>query len=151
MVSANIEWIRSSIFWNLSHLQFSEKLRSSSISWKVEVIFHFLKNWGLLPFSEKLRSSSISWSWGRLPSPEKIGVIFVFLKNWGCLPFLENLRSSSISWKIDIVFHFVRSDLDSVKLFNQLLESQFCCIKLYWNYASSISWKIEVVFHCLTN
>jgi hypothetical protein len=29
---------------------------------KCLVLFHFLKNWGRLPFSEKLRLSSISWS-----------------------------------------------------------------------------------------
>ena len=99
------------------------KLRLSSISWKIEVVFHFLKNWGRLsfpkivaifyfpknwgrlPFPEKFRSSSISWYWGHLLFPEKlrsssiswkIEVVIHFLKNWGRLPFPEKLRSSSI-------------------------------------------------------
>ena len=59
-------------------------MRLSSISKKIEVIFHLQKNWGGLPFTKKNR--------GRLPSTRKIEVIF----------YLEKLRSSSICTKIDL-------------------------------------------------
>ena len=50
----------------------------------------------------------------------------------------EKLRSSSIFWKVEVVFHFVRTDLDSVKLVYQLLESQFCCKQLFWYYSGRV-------------
>ena len=32
----------------------------------------------------------------------------------------------------------MRTDLDSAKLIDQLLKSQFCCKKLFWNYSGRV-------------
>ena len=47
------------------------------------------------------------------------------------LHFLK-IESFSISWKIEVLFH-----LDSGKLVEQLLESQFCCRELFLYFSGS--------------
>ena len=70
------------------------KLRSSSIFKKIEVVFHLQNYWGRLSFSKKLRLSSIFIN---------IEVIFYLQKKWGCLPFSKVLRLSSVFKNIDVL------------------------------------------------
>ena len=90
-------------------------LRSSSISKNIEVVLHVPDYWGCLPFSKILQSSSIF---------QNIEVVFHFPKYWGRLPFGK---------KIEVVFQ-----MESAQLVEQVLQSKFCCKKLFWYYSGRV-------------
>ena len=83
-----LSMLRSSFFWknNLCRLQFQKKWGRLPFQ-KVEVVVHFRKNGGRLQFSKKLRSSSIFKEIEVVVHFKQQMSLSSIFKNWVSLPF----------------------------------------------------------------
>jgi hypothetical protein len=96
-------------------------LRSSSIKKKIEVVFHFQKDWGHLPFSKILRSSSIfhlvGLKWCCIPKISFLGCLEQWWW-WFCYWLRYHLNRScfKLFWVVGWVVAII-GDLNIVQTF----------------------------------